>query len=340
MQRRDLLKGGMVAGAGALEACAPARPAAPAPFEPGIMPADMDAFLNDLDARMDGMASGGFVQGFVSATAKKPLTEEQRARIEPNDQLFRGMVRTLYLTQTFRDLPEEAQLHPGMQEKMFRHMGEVNQTVSAVTEHLAKLDGSQRAELRERLRREPQLAMTIAEAIDQQAAHASIPAKRRIQLRSMMAQASFRLKHSSPDTVIDEYVDKARRMTAQSGLQSDLALRVASRVGQDSFWQEQAKYSSSRGSRAYAMNTGAAPTSAEVPPPTPHASSSRAGFPTMNTGAWLMGIGVVVFGVSGLIVAAGAFPFVFGMTVGALLFAAGFICLIVGAIIHAAAGSG
>ncbi len=56
----------------------------------------------------------------------------------------------------------------------------------------------------------------------------------------------------------------------------------------------------------------------------------------MKTGGILMGIGVLTFGVSAAVVASGGIPGLFGMTVGAILFAAGLICLIVGAVLYAA----
>ena len=56
---------------------------------------------------------------------------------------------------------------------------------------------------------------------------------------------------------------------------------------------------------------------------------------TITTGCWLLGIGVVTFGLSTIFVSAGVVPFLIGMTVGAILFAVGFICLIVGALIYA-----
>ena len=55
----------------------------------------------------------------------------------------------------------------------------------------------------------------------------------------------------------------------------------------------------------------------------------------MVTGAWLLGIGVVTFGVSAAIVSAGGTALLVGATIGALLFAIGLIVLLVGAIIYA-----
>jgi hypothetical protein len=340
MQRRNVLQGGAAAaGIGALGGCASPRP----PLEPGVMPPDMHGFLTEVDERMEAMNGAAFVRGFASSAAKRSLTESEEKRLEPHEHLFRGMLRTLYLTQTFRDLPEEAQMHPGMQRRMLAHVGEVDRTVTNVTELLEGLDDEKRAKLQDHLRKQPALAMTIAEAIDEHAGAAGVSSKRRLQLRSMMMQASFRLKHSAPGAVIDEYVDKVRRMTAENGAQAALALGIAGRAGSDMIWHSQNAAPGSLG----AGDNGdlheprpAASTAAATPSATPGAQSSKRhpGTGTMNTGAILMGIGVVTFGASAAIVAAGGFPGVFGMTVGAILFAVGFVTLIVGALIYAFSG--
>ena len=131
-------------------------------------------------------------------------------------------------------------MHPGLQDRMRHHKGEFEQTVVDVTDLLAKLDDGQKKKVQNHLRKEPDLGMKIAEAIDNEAAIAGVSNQRRLQLRSMMMQASFRLKNTSPGVVIDEYVDKARRLGAESGQQTEMALRLAGRAGSDSFWQHHA----------------------------------------------------------------------------------------------------
>jgi hypothetical protein len=304
----------------------------------------MDEFLRDMDQRMVAMNSADFVREFTAGTTGRPLTDVQRAALEPKEKLFRGMLRTLYLTQTFRDLPEEAQLHPGMQSRMREHIDEVDQTVTDVTGFMSGLDDDQRAKLQQQLRARPDLGMSIGEAIDDQAAIAGVSRKRRLQLRSMMMQASFRLKHSAPGAVIDEYVDKVQRMTAQGGAQADLTLRIAGRASSEQFFQD-APIGTQGGDVATdpaqpAMAPPAQPAPAATPttPPAKRTKKVRQGSGTVKTGAILMGVAVATAGVSALFVAAGGAAVILGavgLTVGAILFAVGLIMLIVGALIYA-----
>jgi hypothetical protein len=303
----------------------------------------MDEFLRDMDQRMLAMNSADFVREFTAGTTGRPLTDVQKVALEPKEKLFRGMLRTLYLTQTFRDLPEEAQRHPGMQRRMREHIDEVDQTVTDVTGFMSGLDDDQRTKLQQQLRARPDLGMSIGEAIDDQAAIAGVSRKRRLQLRSMMMQASFRLKHSAPGAVIDEYVDKVQRMTAQGGAQADLTLRIAGRVSGDQFFQT-TPIDTQGGDVVTDPAQPATSPSAQPAPAAPTTSPAkrkkvRQGEGTVKTGAILMGVAVVTAGVSALFVAAGGGAVILGaigLTVGAILFAVGLIMLIVGAIIYAA----
>jgi hypothetical protein len=339
MERRSVLKAGAAVGIGALgEACSATPPPA---MEPGVMPPDMDRFLADLDQRMDEMNGADFVRGFASTSAKRSLTDVERARLEPHDKLFRGMLRTLYVTQTFRDLPDEAQKHPGMQARMVHHMSEIDGTVNDATDMLAGLDDTQRARIQSYLREHPDVAMSIGEAIDERAAMAGVSGKRRLQMRSMMMQASFRLKHAAPGAVIDEYVAKVRRVQAEDGAQAAAALRIASRANAERVWgPELSAVPQDAAAGAAAPQPPAPlvapqPATAPAPAPPPH---HRKGGNTMIVGGILMGVGAVTFGVSTAIVAAGGGAGAIGMTVGAVLFAIGLVVLIVGAILYASTG--
>jgi hypothetical protein len=231
-----------------------------------------------------------------------------------------------------------------MQARMRQHLGEVDKTVSDVTGMLSGLDDDQRTKLQQHLRAQPDLGMTIGEAIDDQAGLAGVSRKRRLQLRSMMTQTSFRLKHSAPGAVIDEYVEKVQRMTAQNGAQASLALRLAGRASQDLFWKGQGVDDPIDGSGGdISAPPPPPPTAPSAPPVTPPATPQKpkphAGMSQVKTGATLMGVAVLTAGVSAIFIAAGGGAVIvgaIGLTVGAILFAVGFIVLIVGALIYAA----
>jgi hypothetical protein len=312
MKRREALKLG--AGAAAGMALGATGCALPGVRQVGdrLVPEDMDSFLKGWDNHLAGVEQARFVEEYAAGYLGKPVTAAQRAELEPSENLFRKMLHTMLLTQTFRDLSDEGQKHPEVQKRMLRNAQGVHDTVFAVSGTLENLDAGQRDGLRGILGEKPDLAMGIAEALDIEAARAGITGRRRIQLRSMMAQAGFRLSKSDPGTVIDECVGKVKRASAP-GRAEMLAAQTAAQAGGEAFFR----------SREMDGEAGE-----------PGGWKSQPGGGAINSGLWMMGIGVATFGVSAIIVNAGSFPFVFGMTAGAVLFAVGLITLIVGAIIR------
>jgi hypothetical protein len=315
MKRREALKLG--AGMAAGMALATTGCALPGVREVGdrLVPEDMDAFLKGWDEHLEGVEQARFVESYAAGFLGKPVSAELRGELAPSENLFRKMLHTMLLTQTFRDLSEEGQRHPEVQKRMLKHAQGVHDTVFAVSGSLENLDAAQRRAVQEMLREKPDLAMGIAETLDAQAAGAGITGRRRLQLRSMMTQASFRLSKSDPGSVIDECVGKVKRAAAPERAEM-LAAQTAAQAGGEAFFRAQA---------AEPRQPGEPPTWREQP-----------GGGAINSGLWMMGIGVVTFGVSAAIVNSGSFPFVIGMTAGAVLFAVGLITLIVGAIIRLA----
>ncbi len=326
MKRREALKLG--AGMAAGMALGTTGCAMPGVRQVGdrLVPEDMDAFLKGWDGSLADVNKSTFVEGYASAYLGKPMTPELRRDLQPSENLFRKMLHTLMLTQSFRDLSEDGQYHPEVQKRMLSHAEDVNASVLEVTATLEKMDAAQRRAVQEVLLEKPDLAMGIAEALDTQAARAGITGRRRVQLRSMMTHASFRLSKVEPGTVIDECVGKVRRATDPDRAQL-LAAQTAAQAGSEAFFR----------SRGMVQGMDGATDGADGgPQPEAGAWRYEPGGGAINSGLWMMGIGAVTFGVSAIIVNAGVFGLVFGMTAGAVLFAIGFITLIVGAIIRAA----
>jgi hypothetical protein len=325
MDRREAIKLGLgfTAGAtlGSTVGCAPgAREVAQ-----GDSPVHMDLYLANLDSQLEKIRGARFVEGFAAESAGKPLTSAMRESIAPSENLFRKMLHTLMLSQSFRDLSEEGRYHPGMQKRMAENFEAMDATVFEVNDMLAKLSPEQRDATRETLRKHPGLAMRLGESLDEQAALAGVASARRLQLRSIMTQTSFRLSKHDPGVVIDEYVNKVRRATAP-GKAEIAASQSAGYVGSEAFWRYRDRMEKPKTSNADTAETSAFNESKFDGP----------GSGAVKTGAKMMGIGAITFGVSAIFVANDAFPFVIGMTVGAVLFAIGLITLIVGAIIVAA----
>lgn len=317
MKRRDVFKLG--AGVAAGFALGGTGCALPGVRQDGdrLVPEDMEAFLGGWDASLAKTRESRFVESFAENAAGGHLTEEMRQALAPSEKLFQDMLHAMLLTQSFRDLSQEAQLHPAVQDRMARQLGAVDATVMAVTDRLAALDQGQKTEIQRLLAEKPDLTMRIAETLNEEAARAGVTRNRRIQLRGMMTHASFRLGKNDPGTVIDEYVGKVRRATDPDRIQY-LASRSAAIAGSRAFFQ-------SRGGSGFS-DSEADPSFSE---------SARPGMKAVHFGAWMLGIGAVTFGFSSLMVASDVFPFVFGMTAGAVLFAIGLISLIIGGIIMA-----
>jgi hypothetical protein len=328
MDRRELLGAGALAGVGMAGSTGCSANSALI-GEPAMAQPDLDAFIVNLDSSMQSIRTSTFVAGFAEKLGGRAIPHDRVHEVAQKEQMFRDVLGTLFLTQSFRDLPRESQMHPEVQRRMVSEIDKIDGTVFEVANLLENLSGRERTDLQRVLRKHPELAMQIAETVDEQAATAGISRERRLQLRSMMTQAAFRLRHHPPGVLIDEYVAKVRRATTQAGAQFDLAMRVAVESGERAFWEQHMAAGAGiplAASTRRPPSTWTDPDDPEVIPP---------GSAVIKTGAILLGIGVLVFGVSALIFALGAFPGVYGMTVGVVLFAAGLITLIVGALIRA-----
>src|SRR5690606_22485320 len=214
MKRRDFLGVGAAATAGAAVAggagCLPRSLEAMAPAT------TPDDFLALLDRHLPLTDRARFVDGFVGAFEPGPRSPEQERVVRDSDAAFNRMLRTLIITQGFRELPPEVQLEPRVQERMMGHLDEVGATVFEVSERLAALTPEKRTGLRRVLKRHPDLPMAVAEQIDVHAAAAGISKARRVQLRKMMSTTSFRLRSGDPGALVDEYVAKVERVRAQT----------------------------------------------------------------------------------------------------------------------------
>ncbi|HEY4244139.1 MAG TPA: hypothetical protein VGM88_30205 [Kofleriaceae bacterium] len=332
MKRRDILKAGAVGAAVvAMPACAPAAERGAAMPVPPADPAEAEQFLATLDRQLGFVEHARFAEQYAAQRGVSP-TDAQSAAIAENDALIRRMLRTLCITQGFRDLSPDAQLHPDVQARMISHLDEVDGTVFDLTDRLDRMSGAEHAGVQQALRADKQLAMSLGEMIDDHAARAGMSSGRRRQLRTMMMQTAFRLKHTAPGAVIGEYTAKVERMREETA-DSARALAIAERLAGKQFWAQQHRL-------AIAQQPSGSPGSEDPPPrqapplaPMPVVIAPPEKHHTvMKVGGIMMGVGAIVLGVSGIAVAAGGDVALFGLTAGAVLIGIGLIVLIVGAI--------
>jgi hypothetical protein len=343
MERRDVLKAGAlgVAATAVGPGCATVPHAETgAPVGASGAPSGAE-FLALLDRQLGYIGHAHFVDEFVTQTHGPARAPEVKRAVATSDDAFRRMLRTLVITQGFRDLSVETQLESDVQARMASHMDEIDATVFEVADRLAAIDAAHHARVQSALRDQPDLAMQIGEAVDAHAAAAGLSRARRRQLRAMMMQTAFRLKHEAPGTLIDEYTQKVTRMR-QDGDQSALALAVSERIGRQAFWAYQKRVAQAPGAAPPGPAPGTAPS--PYPPPGPVSGPMPIApdphphrYTVLKAGGVMMGIGAVTAGVSALILSSGgAEGFLVGITVGSILFGLGFLFLIVGAIIAAA----
>ncbi|HEY0985490.1 MAG TPA: hypothetical protein VGD80_00510, partial [Kofleriaceae bacterium] len=203
-------------------------------------------FLALLDRQLGYVGHAQFVDEFVTRSHGAARGPDVQRVVDESDDAFRRMLRTLLITQGFRDLSVETQVEPAVQARMADHMDEIDTTVFEIADRLAGIDAAQHARVQAALRDKPDLAMQIGEAVDAHAAAAGLSRARRRQLRMMMMQTAFRLKHEAPGRLVDEYTKKVTRMR-QDGANSALALAVSERIGHQAFWAYQKRVAQAPG---------------------------------------------------------------------------------------------
>jgi hypothetical protein len=318
-------------------------PRAPAPHDDRAA-AD---YLAMLDHSLGLAARMRPVHAIAAQRPPGPRSPEDDRFVAGSDAMFQRLIGALFITQSFRDLPPDTQAHPAVQTRIASHLDEIDGTVFELTSFLSAQTGDERAQLRDALRTNPRAAMDLAELLDGHAATMGVTVERRRQLRQIMKHATFRLRTESPGALIDEYTAKVQRLRGEDG-NSALALALAQKLGEDQFWRYQEHLAQAAGpggaTPATAAPTarlsppGATPPSAVAPQPAP-AAPHRPGDTAIKAGAYMLGIGVVDFGLGALIVSSASggvavAALVGGITIGALLAAIGLITLIVGALIR------
>ncbi|MGH9662710.1 MAG: hypothetical protein ACRD96_29435 [Bryobacteraceae bacterium] len=220
------------------------------------------------------------------------------------DSLGRKSMKTLYATGMFCDLPIECQVHPGMQDRMWAIQPTMDESIAGITNLLGRQAPRDLARVQSALRERPVFLSQVTESLDAEAARSGLSDARRHQFRTQMMQVGWRLQHQPPSLLVNEYLVKVEKVSA-SDIQAEARQRwLAAKVGERAFWQvEQSK----RHRR-------------------------------INKGLRTMGIGVLIFGASALLIAAtangggvGVGIGLVGATVGSIFILVGLIMLLVGA---------
>ncbi|HEY8212399.1 MAG TPA: twin-arginine translocation signal domain-containing protein [Myxococcaceae bacterium] len=207
MNRRDLLKHTVAAGAAAAApgCVSPQRPWSAAPDTP------VDEILAKLDADLaciDTADLGTHLRDHLGPAANDPRLYDA---LRSQDPLVRKAAKTLYLTATFRDLPEASRAHPAIQERMRQAGPMMSEAVLGMRDRLAALTGAEKKELQQHLRSNPDLAGAVCRSLDQKVSQARLQPERRIRQRRVMNEYAWRMERQSVAAVIDPQLEKANR---------------------------------------------------------------------------------------------------------------------------------
>lgn len=291
---------------------------------------DMDAFLPRFDEVLAATTEPDFVTRNF-AVDPGALSDERLARWQRNEPLVRQSVRALFVTGLFRDLPEAAQMHPGLQERMVAYMPELDDTVYAVSDHLSGLSSTERRLLQRELRADPDLPLTVAASVNQLARTVRMSSTRRAQVRSAMTQAGWRLRKQNPSLVIDEYVDKVERFAPREATDAELLRRYETLIGRGAIQRAQVHAATQYTGKPSAA-TPRPVAERRVPAPYRQSWEPTKGERNRRRGGKAMGLGLLAFAGGAVIVGVGSVSGIFVMTAGFVMVGIGLLTFLVGAI--------
>jgi hypothetical protein len=227
MDRRGAL--GLLAGAGLGAAGCGGLPGLP-----GIGPdvPDMDRVLGDLDGMMKAIQTVP-VRSLEPKLAGRPEPARKEA-----ERIIRSILRSLVLVGTFRDLPVEAQVHPGMQERMRLSLPELDAAVTGSRDVLLSFTEDDKKTLGQAMKKDPDFLMRLVGDIDEEATAAGIPLGNRIAMRRIAQHVSTRLKQSSA-LYLDETLTRTDRLRAQAESGRFDQQVLSAKATEEALWKRQ-----------------------------------------------------------------------------------------------------
>jgi len=310
---------------------------------------EVDAFVTDLDAAL------------ASIDASRPLAKIKHKlppeRVARDEQFIKTSLRALLIAGSLRDLPEEAQVHPEVQRRVWAAMLDMDTAVFDARARLDALGREDHKRIQEALSRDDKLEDGIFSELDRAARDAGVSLKRRTHLRTLAKHICGRLRQS-PELAIAEFGKRVDRVVARGTTANESMLTPA-------LFHVSAQASGAASANPCVVPCGSAPSvagsvsstgpEATVPGITKqelkrlvngavldgNAAGDAMGHPkpaekpgsaTLTAGATLLGISAGVFVGGLLITATGTFAGLFVATAGAVGILIGVIVAIIGAI--------
>lgn len=336
MNRRDLLKLGVVATSA--PGCATVLSAA-AP----VVPDSLLAVFSKLDAQLNELERSPVLPNLLDGVPNREQAHTA-PRFQEGEALARKTLKAFLVANTFQSLTPEQWQHPLASERLSASMADLDEATLGMTAMLEQASQGERKSVAAALRDDPSLGMRIMGAIDQQAGVFGVSLEGRTKLRTASAHAVSRLRQS-PDLLIAEVTGKIRKLEARHGVTEEAQRRLGASMASAALFQDGAQP---------AGGGAVPPTPPPMPPPLPMAPPSeitpvtsqetserereerkaiaqeRRKQERKSSGIVTMTVGGIALGIGGLLLLTGN---IFAITVGVLLGGAGLIVLIIGLII-------
>jgi hypothetical protein len=329
MHRRDLLVGGTGAGSLLVGGCA-------AGTDPRLV---TPATFAETQAIEDRWRATMAVREAISARPRMKLDDvlprrRSEGKLSLPDDLGRKAVRSLLVTSAFRDLSEDARVHPTVQAGVHQSMPEMDEAIFGVRDRLAALTATQRADIARELRNDPELGMRVLQQLDLEASSVGAEGARRLHMRTFGMRVCERL-HESSEQLLGEYSEKLERVVARHGSDAETERKLATALGERAFTDLRersfATYERHRTvlvARAADRRRVDGTAAAGEPETDPDAWTTQE--KVLTVGGILCGFGVLLGVVALLILSSGGIAGVFVATAGAVILLGGLITLIVG----------
>lgn len=252
----------------------------------------LDTYLLTMDRGLNRLATERVLKPQAAAAQGGHAGVADAQVADANDALARAALRTLFAVGMLGDLPYENQIDGRVQERLWSLAPEIDETTSAMHRHLELRTSSEWADLQVRLQHRRNPAMEIVEQLSNGAEEMGLSRRRRLHTRALITQTSLRLRSQPPEVVVAEYLDQTRRVMESRAMDVMAQRNLAARLGEAAFWNER--------------------------------EAARRETPR---GLKTLGWGLAIFAGSAVIVAAGGFIAVFGMTAGAIVMLVGLVQL-------------
>lgn len=232
MNRRDLLKLGVVATSA--PGCATVLSAA-AP----VVPESLGSLFAKLDAQLLRLDNEPLLPTLLGDTPNR-----EKAQTAPwfqeGDALARKTLKAFLIAGTFQSLTPEQWQQPIATERLLTSMADLDEATLGMTAMLENLPQQDRKSLGKALRDDSGLGMRIMGAIDEAAGGYGVDLEGRTKLRAASAQAVSRMKQS-PDLVIAEVTGKIRKLEARHGVTEEARRRLGMSMASLALFQDGAQ---------------------------------------------------------------------------------------------------